>query len=151
MSRPDRWHKAAERANARAERDAGPLFAPLVAKVAPETVQARAESMTARQAGDLAESQRRQADDAAAAREAVSWVVTPEELELLDHRRAAAPPSAEYSADFWTGQCQRRGLPWPGRDAHLDLWAEVERLSALRPTPAPPAEQVALTFADPSP
>lgn len=147
--RADRWQKAAERADARAERDAGPLFAAFAPKTTADAAQVRAESMVARQDAALAESQRRQADVGAAAREAVSWVVAPEELDRLDHARSASPPSAEYGADFWTRECRRRGLPWPGRDAYLALWDEVDRLATRRPPQAPSAEQVPLTFADP--
>lgn len=147
MSRPDRWQRAAERANERAERAAGPLFVAFAAKTTPEAVQARTESLVARQAGAMAESERRMAEHAAEARETVSWVVSPEALVMLDYRRSASPPTSAFSADFWCGEARRRCLPWPGRDAYADLWAEVDRLAALRPAPALPPEQVALPLA----
>jgi hypothetical protein len=149
VTRPDRWEKAADRDLARRQRDAGPLFAPHVARRDPEAVRARAERivdahMTAIRDFDV-ELERRGQE----ARATLAAHVSAADLAELDRRRAWYPPSGGYTADHYCGECRKRGLPWPGKDAYDALWAEVRRQEAIeaekaRARAAAAGEQLAL-------
>lgn len=125
-ARPERWEKAAERDLARRQRDAGPLFAPLVKPKDPAEIQARAERHAAQiQNWDDPQEDARLEAQAAIDRATVATVVTPEELAHLDKVRVWCPAKAVFSADFWQGECRKRGLPWVRRDAHEAFWAPI--------------------------
>lgn len=127
MTRPDRWEQAADRDLARRQRAAGPLFASLVERKAPEAVRTRAEALVAAQAAMIANPERLARFDAQGAvdRATVAAHVSGEELAELDRRRAWCPPEACYTADFWQEECRRRGLPWSGQAAHEAFWAPI--------------------------
>lgn len=125
--KPDRWEKAADRDLARRQRDAGPLFAHLEQRRDPAEVQTRAERIVAAHMVQLADPERHASLEAQGAvdRATVAAHVTPEELAELDRRRAWCPKDAVYTADFWQGQCRKRGLPWVGRAEHEAFWAPI--------------------------
>lgn len=137
MTTADRWRRAAERDTARRQKAAGPLFAALVEPTSPEIAKTRAEGRIAQMAGVVADKSGAEARGQTA-RLTVAAQVTADELAALDRRRAACPSSGEYTADFWSDECRRRGLPWPGQAEHEALWgpinaavdAEVARRSA---------------------
>lgn len=128
LDAPDRWKKAADRDLERRQRHAGPLFAPLVERRAPEQVRTRAEAMVAQHQAALAQSHAEAEARGQAARATLAAHVSAEELAALDRARLSAPPSGEYTADHYCGECRRRGLSWPGKGAYDALWAEVARL-----------------------
>ena len=125
MTRPDRWEKAAERETARREKAAGPLFAPLVPPADPAAVKARAEAQVAAFTRSVAEGHAAAEVKGRIARATLAEHLTAEELADLDRRRAWAPKTGEYTADFYCGECRKRGLPWPGEAEHTALWTQV--------------------------
>lgn len=129
-ARPDRWEKAADRDLARRQRDAGPLFAGFVERKDPEAVRARAEAIVAKHTAAIARGHAESEARGQEARAILAAHVSPEELAAIDRVRAACPPSGEYTADLYCGECRRRGLPWPGKEEYDALWAEVARLKA---------------------
>lgn len=131
MSRPDRWEKAAERETARRRRDAGPLFAALVAPADPAAVKARTERIVDAHARAIEQHQIEAEQRGQEARAILAAHVTPEELAAIDRRRAACPPSGGYTASVYSDACRERGLPWPGKEAYDALWGEVHRLEAI--------------------
>jgi hypothetical protein len=147
MTRPDRWQKAAERANARAARDAGPLFAAFATRTTPDVVLVRTEARIVRMSERDRVWQERQDAAGAVARANVAAVLSPDELAALDaHRAEFAPPTAEYSANFWITQCRKRGLDWPGRAEHEELFRQVrEGVAAAEAKTVDAQEQLALT------
>lgn len=147
--RADRWQKAADRDLARRQRDAGPLFAPLVERRDPDDVRARVEAKIAAQMAALTDPVRAAQLEAKAQvdRATVAAHVSAEELAELDRRRAWCPADAVYGADFWGGACRRLGLPWVGQAEHEAFWAPVKAALAeqeRREREAPIAEQLAL-------
>lgn len=149
MTTPDRWEKAADRELARRQHDAGPLFAPLVQRRDPEAVRARAEAIVAKHMAAIAQGHEEAEARGQVARATLAEHVSSEELAEIDRRRAACPPSGEYTADVYGGECRRRGLPWPGREAYDARWVEVARLEAIeaekvRAREAAAGEQLAL-------
>ena len=127
MTRPDRWEKAADRDLARRQRDAGPLFAPLVERKDPAEVQARAEAIVEKHIAAIRDPERVAVFEARGAidRATVAARVTAEELVELDRRRAWCPPDAAYTADFWRAECVRRGLPWANKAEEDAFWAPI--------------------------
>ena len=125
--KPDRWEKAADRDLARRQRDAGPLFAPLVERKDPAEVQARAEAIVKKHMAALRDPERAAHLEAKGQqdRATVAAHVTIEELAELDRRRSWAPADAVYTADFWQCQCRERGLPWVGQAEHEAFWAPI--------------------------
>lgn len=130
MSRPDRWEKAADRDLERRQRDVGPLFAPLVERQDPEAVRARAEAIVSKHAQVIAQAHAAAEARGLEARATLAAHVSPEELAAIDRSRASAPLTGEYTADHYCGECRRRGLPWPGKEAYDAVWSEVARLEA---------------------
>lgn len=129
-ARPDRWEKAADRDLARRQRDAGPLFAPLVERQAPSAIRERAERIVGAHAAAIARGHADAESRGQAARITLAEHVTAEELAAIDRDRATCPASGEYTADVYCGECRRRGLPYPGREAYEAVWTEVARLEA---------------------
>lgn len=148
-ARPDRWEKAADRDLARRQRDAGPLFAPLVERRDPAVVQTRAERIVDAHMQAIAEAETAMERRGQEARAILAAHVTAEELAELDRQRGWYPPAGGYTADHYCGECRKRGLPWPGQSEHEALWAEVSRLEAAaaekeRAQEAAAGEQMAL-------
>lgn len=123
----DRWENAADRDLARRQRDAGPLFAPLVERRDPEDVRARAEASVAKHQAALADPERAAQLEAQGAtdRATVAAHVSADELAELDRRRAWCPKDAAYTADFWQEECRKRGLPWVRQAEHEAFWAPI--------------------------
>lgn len=145
-ARPDRWEKAADRDLARRQRDAGPLFAPLVERRDPEAVRARAEQANAAFWERLRQGNIEMEARGQAAREILAAHISPEELARLDAQRKIYPPTAEYTADHYCGECRRRDLPWPGKEEHDAVIAgvEAEVLDYLQHQKAAAARQLTL-------
>ncbi len=100
--RPDRWEKAAERANARA-RAAAPLFAfgGLVDVKTAAQMEASFDRMMAKWRVDWNACQLRLQENADRFRARVLKLKGPEYIAEMEKKRLVAPPTVEYSADHW--------------------------------------------------
>lgn len=152
MTSSDRWERAAARETARRQKDAGPLFAPLVAPVTPDAQEERMARLDRawRERATLIDADLRHRGDVM--RETVRAALTVEDFEALEAfcERAFPMEDPGMRADVWRDECRKRGLPEhvdPVWEATMARVRELEAAQAERRAAA--GDQIPLDLEEP--
>jgi hypothetical protein len=156
-----RWEKSADRENERRRKKA-PLFvhAGVVPLATPEERQQRYERGLETRLAGLREQEKQQAEKgakAAAVREEIARLVSPEELAEMDRVRGSYPSNHDYSVGFWAeklaalrGETKKPAVVIEKRTLRKKLAAEAARQLPLFEPPPPTPEEI-LAAPDPIP